>query len=107
MTFRYARHTRNLENLKWFYTTILGFEILGSFENHDGYDGVFIGKKHSNWHLEFTKSSENPKQVFDEDDILVFYPKDVSEFNTILSNIVSNKIAIHMLKIRIGKPMVY
>jgi hypothetical protein len=44
MTFRFARHTNDLERIKSFYITILGFELLGSFENHNGYDGIFIGK---------------------------------------------------------------
>ena len=42
MTFRFARHTNDLEQIKSFYIAILGFELLGTFENHNGYDGVFI-----------------------------------------------------------------
>ena len=57
MTFRYARHTNNLEQLKSFYIDVLGLELLGGFENHDGYDGAFIGKQDENWHLEFTQSA--------------------------------------------------
>lgn len=74
MKFRYARHTSDLEKLETFYTEILDFDILGGFENHDGYDGLFLGKKDTDWHLEFTKSDELANQIFDEDDILVFYP---------------------------------
>jgi hypothetical protein len=48
MTFRFARHTNNLEQLKSFYIYILGLELLGGFENHNGYDGVFIGKQEEN-----------------------------------------------------------
>ncbi len=73
MTFRYARHTSDLQRIERFYTEIVGLENLGGFENHNNYNGLFLGHKNSNWHLEFTTSSEQPKSKFDEDDILVFY----------------------------------
>lgn len=72
MTFRFARHTNDLEQIKSFYIAILGFELLGAFENHNGYDGVFIGKSNENWHLEFTKTKEVICFDFKEDDTLVF-----------------------------------
>lgn len=84
MIFRYARHTNNLEALTFFYTEILGFTVLGSFENHDGYKGIFIGNPHENWHLEFTQTSEVVNHTFDEDDILVFYPKDKAVYAKLL-----------------------
>lgn len=87
MIFRYARHTDKLESLVNFYTKILDFEILGDFKNHDYYDGVFLGKKGENWHLEFTQSEEKTISVFDEDDILVFYPSELSEYEKILENL--------------------
>jgi len=83
MTFRFARHTNNLEQLKSFYIDILGLELLGGFENHNGYDGVFIGKPNENWHLEFTKSEEIVTFNFGEEDILVFYPNTKLEFELI------------------------
>ncbi|MFY8181392.1 MAG: VOC family protein [Flavobacterium sp.] len=92
MTFRFARHTNNLEQLKSFYIDILGLELLGGFENHDGYDGVFIGKSNENWHLEFTKSDEIVTFNFGEEDILVFYPNTKLEFELIQDRIESNSI---------------
>jgi catechol 2,3-dioxygenase-like lactoylglutathione lyase family enzyme len=92
MTFRFARHTNNLEQIKSFYIDILGLELLGGFENHDGYDGVFIGKPNENWHLEFTKSDEIVTFNFGEEDILVFYPNTKLEFELIHDNLIANKI---------------
>ena len=80
MTFRYARHTNNLEQLKSFYIDVLGLEFLGGFENHNGYNGVFLGKQDENWHLEFTQSDEVANHTFDDDDLLVFYPNSKLEF---------------------------
>jgi hypothetical protein len=92
MTFRFARHTNNLEQLKSFYIDILGLELLGGFENHRGYDGVFIGKLNENWHLEFTKSDEIVAFDFGEEDILVFYPNTKLEFELIHDRIESHSI---------------
>jgi len=92
MTFRFARHTNNLEQLKSFYIDVLGLEILGGFENHNGYDGIFIGKPNENWHLEFTKSNETVSFNFGEDDILVFYPNTKLEFELIHQNLKANEV---------------
>lgn len=73
MTFRYARHTTDLQKIEQFYTEIVGLEKLGNFEDHDNYNGLFLGHKNTNWHLEFTTSTEKPISKFDPDDILVFY----------------------------------
>lgn len=92
MTFRFARHTNDLEQIKSFYIDILGFELLGGFENHNGYDGIFIGKLNENWHLEFTKSEEIVLFDFNADDILVFYPNNKMDFDFIMNKIQSKKI---------------
>jgi len=92
MKFRLARHTKNLQLIVDFYCTILGLEILGSFENHENYDGIFIGKPNSDWHLEFTVSDEMPKHQADEDDLLVFYPENEDEFEEIIAKFKSNNI---------------
>jgi hypothetical protein len=93
MTLRFARHTNNLEAIKSFYIDLLGLELLGGFENHNGYDGVFIGKQDENWHLEFTKTNEIIEFNFNEDDILVFYPNTKIEFNTLITNLANNNIS--------------
>lgn len=87
MNFRYARHTQKIESLIYFYTSVLNFEVLGEFKNHDGYDGVFLGIKGENWHLEFTQSDEKPTSNFDEDDALVFYPTTQKAYDEILENL--------------------
>ncbi len=94
MTFRFARHTNDLEQIKSFYIDILGFELLGGFENHNGYDGIFIGKSNENWHLEFTKSDKIVHFDFNEDDNLVFYPNNKMEFDFIMNKIQSKKIEL-------------
>jgi len=87
MTFRFARHTNDLEKLNSFYVEILGLEVLGGFKNHNNYDGIFIGKTNENWHLEFTKSDEIVNFNFGEEDVLVFYPNTRLEYESILDRI--------------------
>ncbi|RYZ82044.1 MAG: hypothetical protein EOP06_22350 [Proteobacteria bacterium] len=60
MQFRHARHTTDLGPLIAFYKRVIGLKILGRFENHDGYDGVFLGFENQDWELEFTVSGEKP-----------------------------------------------
>ncbi len=92
MKFRFARHTNDLDKIKLFYTEILQFEILGGFENHNDYDGVFIGKRNMDWHLEFTKSNELVEFNFNPDDVLVFYPETLVEYDLLIENISKNNI---------------
>jgi catechol 2,3-dioxygenase-like lactoylglutathione lyase family enzyme len=91
---RVARHTDDLEKIKAFYTDILEFEVLGSFENHDNYDGIFIGIPNLDWHFEFTKSNKKVNHFTDEDDILVLYPETVLNYNTLINNLITNNISI-------------
>lgn len=92
MIFRFARHTDNIENLKVFYTDILGFKVLGHFENHDNYNGIFIGPENAGWHLEFTESDKPAHHTFDADDILVFYPETTREYEEITGRIAQHNI---------------
>jgi catechol 2,3-dioxygenase-like lactoylglutathione lyase family enzyme len=94
MNLRIARHIDDLEKIEYFYTNILGFERLGGFQNHNNYDGVFIGKPKLDWHFEFTKSNVKTNHHFDEDDILVLYPETILKYNTLIKSILKNNISI-------------
>ena len=83
MKFRYARHTNNLLAIQAFYTKVIGLEVLGRFENHSKYNGLFIGLENLDWHLEFTESTETACHSADEDDLMVFYLNSVEEINLI------------------------
>lgn len=92
MNFRYARHTSNIQILQKFYNEILGFQVLGNFVNHQGYDGVFLGFPDKDWHLEFTQNKDLPLSNFDEDDALVFYPLKLEEYEEISQNVLKYKV---------------
>jgi len=93
MKLRVARHTDDLDKIKNFYVDILGFDLLGGFENHNNYDGIFIGKPELDWHFEFTKSDKKADHFSDEDDIIVLYPKTISEYNNLINKTINNNIS--------------
>ena len=51
---RVARPTGNLPVLLRFYGEGLGLEQLAAFRNHNGFDGVMLGRLQAPCHLEFT-----------------------------------------------------
>jgi catechol 2,3-dioxygenase-like lactoylglutathione lyase family enzyme len=76
-TLRVARPTDDLQRLLQFYEQGLGFEVLDRFENHDGFDGVMLGKEGAPYHLEFTNAHGHPAgRAPSKDHLLVFYVPD-------------------------------
>jgi hypothetical protein len=57
-----------------FYRDGLGLDVLYRFEDHDGFDGVMLGKPGARYHLEFTVHRGHPApRALSEDDLLIFY----------------------------------
>ena len=92
MEFRNARHTNNLKLIVEFYTEIIGLKVLFSFENHNDYNGSFLGKPDHDWHLEFTTSKDKAEHKFDDEDMMVFYPTEKDEYDEIVLRIETNNI---------------
>lgn len=93
MFLRVARHTNDLEKIENFYVNVLGFERLGDFQNHNNYDGIFIGKSGLDWHFEFTQSHTEANHSFDEDDVIILYPKTISDYNELIHKLMRHNIA--------------
>lgn len=77
---RVARPVSDLEYMATLYSTGLGFERLGAFEDHDGFDGVMLGREGLGYHLEFTHCRTHAMKPSPTEDLLVFYVPDVSEW---------------------------
>jgi hypothetical protein len=61
----------------------LGLRIVGSFENHDGFDGVMLGFAASGYHFEFTHCRAHPVAPSPTaEDLLVFYVPAAAEWHT-------------------------
>lgn len=71
---RIARPTRSISALLPFYTTGLGFEVVSSFQKHNGFDGVMLGHLSLPYHLEFTtQEGHDPGRAPTQDNLLIFY----------------------------------
>ena len=98
MKLRVARHTNNLKAIVTFYTSVLGFEVTGTFEDHNNYDGVFLKLGSQDWHLEFTTTKISATHHFDEDDLLVLYPETLAEYIAIEKRINALDIQLEQAK---------
>jgi catechol 2,3-dioxygenase-like lactoylglutathione lyase family enzyme len=71
---RVARPTDNLEAISRMYSDGLGFEVLGEFINHRGFDGVVLGHRGAPYHLELTSQhGHRVGQAPTPDHLLAFY----------------------------------
>ena len=87
MKFRYARHCQDILKMKDFYAGILGMDLLGGFQSHAGYDGIFLGKEGCDWEIEFTQSPDQAVHHPDEDDLLVFYIDNKEEWDALQADL--------------------
>lgn len=79
---RIARPTDHMPEVIEFYRDGLGFEVIGSFEDHEGFDGIMLGHESAPYHLEFTRHrGHKAGQAHTQDNLLVFYLPDVNEWN--------------------------
>ena len=77
---RIARMTDNWAAVSQMYREALGFESLVQFEDEHGYDGIVLGHKEHNYHLEFTshQGAQLKQQVADS--FLVFFIADTRKW---------------------------
>lgn len=57
---RIARPVSDLARATAMYCRGLGLRVVGSFEDHDGFDGVMLAPDDSTWHFEFTHCRTHP-----------------------------------------------
>jgi len=78
---RVARPTDQLEAIVKMYQKGLDLEVIGSFENHQGFDGVMLGKAGMDYHFEFIhQHGHSVGRAPTEDNLLVFYVPDREEW---------------------------
>ena len=85
---RIARPTDQLKELIHFYCEGLGLNIIGSFNEHDGYDGVMLGMPDASVHLEFTQHANgSPCPAPTRDNLLVFYYDDHQNYQAAVAQL--------------------
>ncbi|WP_309722556.1 VOC family protein [Armatimonas sp.] len=83
---RIARPTDHWDEILRFYRDGLGLELLGSFEDHDGFDGLMLGAPGAPYHFEFTRQKGHkvgPAPT--QDNLVVFYLPDTEQWQAALA----------------------
>jgi catechol 2,3-dioxygenase-like lactoylglutathione lyase family enzyme len=70
---RIARHTERLAEVVAFYRDGIGLTEVGGFQDHDGYDGVFLAVPGTSAHLEFTAGGDDDLPAPHPESLLVLY----------------------------------
>src|SRR5215467_12373811 len=71
---RIARPTDHLADVVRFYRDGVDLTEIGSFHDHEGFDGIMLGIPGASYHLEFTrKRGHIAGRAPTEDNLLVFY----------------------------------
>jgi len=81
---RIARPVRDLERTQSMYRDGLGLRVIGSFKDHDGFDGVMLGAPALHYHFEFTRCTTHPVAASPTpEDLAVFYIPDRAEWERV------------------------
>jgi len=74
---RVARPSDDLDALLTFYRDGLGLDLLFRFEDHEGFDGIMLGRVGSPYHFEFTRSkAHSAGKAPTQDNLIIFYIAD-------------------------------
>jgi catechol 2,3-dioxygenase-like lactoylglutathione lyase family enzyme len=88
---RIARPTDHMAEVIRFYRDGLGFEVIGSFEDHDGFDGVMLGRRGLPYHLEFThERGHQAGRAPTQDNLLVFYLPNVGDWQQAVNRMMTH-----------------
>ncbi len=78
---RIARPVASIERSVAQYTAVLGLQLLGTFSDHDGFQGAMVGRPGEHYHFEFTVCQNHrivPSTT--PEDLLVFYLPDTADW---------------------------
>jgi len=87
---RIAHPTSDLARITAMYRHGLGFDVIATFVNHDGFDGVILGTVGAGYHIEFThcrKTTVVPSPTVE--DLLVVYLPNQKEWQQLCRNLLS------------------
>jgi hypothetical protein len=78
---RIARPVSDLRRSRAMYCAGLSLHELGGFTDHDGFDGVMLGRPGLQYHFEFTRCDAHPVAPRPTaDDLVVFYLPDAADW---------------------------
>ena len=78
---RIARPVSDIARTTTMYCAGLDLRVLGSFEDHQGFDGVMVGNQGTTYHFEFTYCRNRPvPPTPTAEDLAVFYVPETKEW---------------------------
>jgi catechol 2,3-dioxygenase-like lactoylglutathione lyase family enzyme len=78
---RIARPSDDLDALLPFYRDGLGLDLILRFEDHEGFDGIVLGREGCPYHFEFTRAKgHRAGRAPSQDNLLVFYMPDEAQW---------------------------
>ena len=87
---RIARPVTDLARTQAMYCLGLGLRVVGSFENHEGFDGIMLGVAGAGYHFEFTHCRTHPVAPSPTaEDLAVFYFPALSEWQDACANMLA------------------
>ncbi|MBB5458343.1 hypothetical protein HDG33_001986 [Paraburkholderia sp. Cpub6] len=76
------------------YCKALDLMVLARFEDHQGFDGVMLGRPGMDYHFEFTRCREHPiAPTPTNEDLTVFYAPDQTEWRSTCERLIQNGFA--------------
>jgi catechol 2,3-dioxygenase-like lactoylglutathione lyase family enzyme len=88
---RVARATDHIEQIIAFYRDSLGITVIGSFTDHDGFNGVMLGRQGAQYHLEFTQQHDHSAgRAPTKENLLVFYLPDKDEWQSAVQRMIDH-----------------
>lgn len=77
-----SRPTNKFSEVISFYKDGMGMQILGGFDNRNGFDGLYLGFPESHYFLEVTTNKNKESITLNEkSDYLVFYVSDLNKLS--------------------------
>ena len=87
---RVARATDDLAAVVRFYRDGVGLSEIGSFQDHEGFDGVMLGVPGAFYHLEFTRQQDHTAgRAPTQENLLVFYLPTRQEWQAAIDRMVA------------------
>ena len=73
------------------YCAALNLDVLARFQDHQGFDGVMLGRSGMDYHFEFTQCREHPlSPTPTPEDLLVFYVPDRKSWESTCERLIEN-----------------
>jgi catechol 2,3-dioxygenase-like lactoylglutathione lyase family enzyme len=88
-TLRVARPTEDLADVVRFYRDGVGLTEIGSFQDHEGFDGAMLGMPGASYHLEFTRQGGHiAGRAPTQENLLVFFLPSQQEWQAAIDRMV-------------------